>query len=121
MLLLRSIYIIWEQKELLLKTLVGINALLHIWWFGKVCPAQYAEFLGILIIFWISFWKLFLHLKVKFKWVISLDNLCLNVELTKKIDLLEIYVNIPHKIIFSTNLNKSYKTLFSQPSVKKKR
>lgn len=32
--------------------------------------------------------------------MISLDNLCLNVELTKKIDLLEIYVNIPHKIIF---------------------
>lgn len=51
--------------------------------------------------------------------MISLDNLCLNVELTKNIDLLEIYVNIPHKIIFSTNLNKSYKTLFSQPSVKK--
>lgn len=45
--------------------------------------------------------------------MISLDNLCLNVELTKKIDLLEIYVNIPHKIIFSTNLNKSYKTVFT--------
>lgn len=89
MLLLRSFYIIWEQKELLLKTLVGINALLLK--FGKVCPAQYAEFLCILITIWISFWKLFLHLKVKFKWVISLDNLCLNVELTKKIDFLEIY------------------------------
>lgn len=29
MLLLRSFYIIREQKELLLKTLIGINAMLH--------------------------------------------------------------------------------------------
>lgn len=44
--------------------------------------------------------------------MISFDNLCFNVELIKKIDLLEIYVNILYKIIFFINFNKFYKILF---------